>query len=66
MNEYEHNTLRQEVDRATVGMSDHDRAVFVLGVATAIGYAARSMTERLTAIKNSTPSIIGGRETVRK
>lgn len=66
MNEHEHATLRQEVDRATVGMSDRDRAVFVLGVATALGYATRRMTESVTAIKNAAPSIIGGRETVKK
>lgn len=65
MNDLEQ-TLRQEVEKATYGMSDRDRAVFVLGVALALGYATRKMTDTLTAVKNAAPSIIGGPATVRK
>ena len=49
MNEHEQ-TLRQEVDKGTYGMSDRDRAVFVLGVSLALGYATRKMTETLAEL----------------
>lgn len=59
-------TLRREINEATFGMNDHARAVFLLGVALALGYATRKMSDRLTEIKNAAPDLIGCEPTVRR
>lgn len=66
MNEHEQAAIRREVEEAMGTMPDRDRVIFSLGYVLGAKHSRLAVTNTLTAIKNSAPSILGDRTTVRK
>lgn len=66
MTEHEQTTHRQEVEMATNGMSDHDRALFSLGYSLASRHSLQAMAATLTALRNSVPHVFARPATVRR
>jgi len=57
--------LRQ-VDQATGHFSDKERMIFLQGVALAMGFACVGLTNLSMLLKNATPDLLRGPQTVRR